>query len=123
MKQAIEAAAEPLCRREDGSFRQRFRFADDFPGFDGHFPGYPVLPAIVQVLAAQSVVEGMLKRPLVMKGLERAKFLRPVLPGETLEVDCRVRRSGDRQVWDVRLSADEKPAAAFWMIPGEENEP
>ena len=122
MKQAIEAAAEPLCRREDGSFRQKFRFAADFPGFDGHFPGYPVLPAIVQVLAAQVVVEGMQGRPLVMKGLDRAKFLRPVLPGETLEVDCRERQSGDRQVWDVCLRADEKPAATFWMIPGEERE-
>ncbi len=121
MKQAIEAAAEPLCRREDGSFRQRFRFAPDFPGFSGHFPGYPVLPAIVQVLIAQSVVEGMQGRPLILRGLDRAKFLKPVLPGETLEVDCRARPSGERRIWDVRLSVDDQPAAAFWMIPGEEN--
>lgn len=122
MKQAIEAAAGLRCRQADGNVRQSFRFAADFPGFTGHFPGYPVLPAMIQVLVAQVVVEGARGKPLAMERLERAKFLRPVLPGETLEVVCRPHASGERQVWDARLAVDGAPAAAFRMTLAEESE-
>jgi len=120
LKQAIGAAAVgELTGDGEGSTVGIFGFAADFPGFAGHFPGYPVLPAVVQVLTAQVLVERLCGRPLSMRRLERAKFLKQVRPGQTLRVCCRERKPG---VWDARLEADGEPASAFWMTLAEENE-
>lgn len=123
LKQAVGAAAvNPLETDGEGSVVCSFRFAADFPGFAGHFPGYPVLPAVVQVLAAQLVVEQRLDTPLTLQRLERAKFLKQVRPEQLLWVICRERQCDGRQVWDARLKADGEPAAAFRMTLVEESE-
>ncbi|WP_432822811.1 3-hydroxyacyl-ACP dehydratase FabZ family protein [Trichloromonas sp.] len=123
LKRAVEARSVGTQQADDGGDAVgSFRFAADFPGFAGHFPAYPVLPAVVQVLTAQVVVEQLLGRPLIMRRLERAKFLKQVRPGQTLQVVCRERQSGGRRVWDARLTADGEPAATFWMTLAEENE-
>ena len=54
---AIRAAAVgDIERRADGSIRQRYVFNADFPGFSGHFPGRPILPAVVQIMATTLLV-------------------------------------------------------------------
>jgi 3-hydroxyacyl-[acyl-carrier-protein] dehydratase len=120
LKTAIGAAAVGGLETEgEGSAAGVFRFAGDFPGFAGHFPGFPVLPAVVQVLTAQVLVEQLRGQALILRRLERAKFLKQVRPGQTLRVSCRERQKG---VWEARLEADGEPAAAFWMTLAEENE-
>lgn len=123
LKQAIEASAiSALTLDAEGRAAGTFRFAADFAGFAGHFPGYPVLPAVVQVLAAQVVVEQVGAAPLRLQRLERAKFLKQVRPEQTLRVSCRERQHCGRLVWDAHLEADGEPAAAFLMTLVEESE-
>ncbi len=123
LKKAVGAAAvNPLEVNSEDSVVCSFRFAGDFPGFDGHFPGYPVLPAVVQVLVAQVVVEQRLDRALILKRLERAKFLKQVRPEQLLRVNCRERQSGSQQIWDASLEADGEAAAVFRMTLVEESE-
>ena len=117
MKRAIAAAGGTLHREADGGDRV-FCLPADFPGFAGHFPGYPVLPAVLQVLAAQVLVEELRGRPLRLAKLERAKFLRPVRPGELLQVACRPRKGN----WEARLTVAGEPAATFAMTLVEEDE-
>jgi len=50
--------------------------------------------------------------------LERAKFLRPVRPGEPLQVACRLRKGN----WEARLEVQGEPAATFAMTLVEEDE-
>ena len=80
------------------------------------------LPAVVQVLAAQVVVEQVGAAPLRLQRLERAKFLKQVRPEQTLRVSCRERQHCGRLVWDAHLEADGEPAAAFLMTLVEESE-
>lgn len=117
MKRAIAAAGTELRREAEGGARI-FCLPADFPGFAGHFPGYPVLPAVLQVLAAQVLVEELRGRPLRLAKLERAKFLRPVRPGEPLRVECHPRRGS----WEARLAVEGEPAATFTMTLVEEDE-
>ncbi|HEY1647923.1 MAG TPA: 3-hydroxyacyl-ACP dehydratase FabZ [Terracidiphilus sp.] len=68
------------------------------PFFQGHFPGYPFMPAVLVVEAmAQAGAIIMLAeipdrdRKLVMfTGIERAKFRRPVTPGDQLRIEVDV---------------------------------
>lgn len=94
LRRAIAAAAQGPVEAGPAAdqWRQEFAFAGDFLGFAGHFPGYPVLPAMVQVLVAQMVVEESAGRPLRLTALANAKFLIQLRPQEVITVCCRQKK-------------------------------
>lgn len=61
-----------------------FVFPPDFPGFDGHFPGNPIVPGIVQIMAAARTAA--LGADARVREVRRCKFLRPVAPCEEVRV-------------------------------------
>ena len=77
---------------QEEQWRQEFSFSDDFLGFAGHFPGFAVLPAVVQVLVAQMVVEATAGRPMRLTALDNAKFLIQLRPQEVITVCCRQKK-------------------------------
>lgn len=67
------------------------------PFFMGHFPEYPVMPGVL-IVEAMAQVGGVLvlrsvpdrKSKLVLfASIEEARFRRPVLPGDTLIIECK----------------------------------
>ena len=68
------------------------------PFFQGHFPGYPIMPGVL-VVEAMAQAGGMImmaeiadreKKLVVFTGIERAKFRRPVTPGDQLRIEVEV---------------------------------
>ena len=68
------------------------------PFFQGHFPGQPIMPGVL-LLEVMAQVGGILARkssvgrgrPTVfLTGVEKAKFRRPVVPGDQLRVEVQV---------------------------------
>ena len=68
------------------------------PFFQGHFPGYPIMPGVL-VVEAMAQAGGMImmaeipdrdKKLVVFTGIERAKFGRPVTPGDQLRIEVEV---------------------------------
>ena len=68
------------------------------PFFQGHFPGYPIMPGVL-VVVAMAQAGGMImmaelpdrdKKLVVFTGIERAKFRRPVTPGDQLRIEVDV---------------------------------
>ncbi len=86
IREAIHQAAVAPPQISVGHGRQQYRFGLSFPGFSGHFPDYPVLPAVLQSLLAQMLIEHILGRSLRFKSLQQAKFTRQVRPDELLDV-------------------------------------
>jgi len=68
------------------------------PFFNGHFPGYPIMPGVLVVEAmAQagcilllSEVADRENKLVVFTGIERAKFRRPITPGDQLRLEVDV---------------------------------
>lgn len=68
------------------------------PFFQGHFPSYPIMPGVL-VIEAMAQAGGALlltevpdreNKLMVFTGIERAKFRRPVVPGDQLRIEINV---------------------------------
>ena len=93
MRQALQnTAQEKLVTSEQDSGFQSFCPAADFIGFDGHFPGYPVLPAMLQVLLGIIVSEELYGQKLTLQKLVKAKFMAQIRPEQTITVSCKITR-------------------------------
>jgi len=84
--------------------------------FQGHFPGAPVMPGvlIVESMAQCAAVlflreiEDRDKKLFLFGGVDKARFRKPVLPGDQLLLECEVlqRRAGTVKVRGVAKVGD-----------------
>ncbi len=72
-----------------------FRFPESDPTFAGHFPGRPLLPGIYQMEIARFASELVLQQPLQLREVTKAKFLRPIIPAETIRVELKLTEKTD----------------------------
>jgi len=69
------------------------------PFFQGHFPNMPIMPGVLIVEAIAQTggalllteVENRDEMLMVFTGIERAKFRRPVVPGDQLRIEVEVK--------------------------------
>lgn len=90
--------------------------------FQGHFPGAPVMPGvlIVEAMAQCAAVlflrdiEDREKKLFLFGGVDKARFRKPVLPGDQLVMECEVlqRRGGTVRVRGVARVGDAVVAEA-----------
>lgn len=88
------------------------------PVFEGHFPGRPLLPGVLQaeLMGQAAGLLLMAQKPgclAVLVGLERARFRRPVVPGDRLEARATQVYAGDQlSVFDCELHRGDECVAA-----------
>jgi len=97
-------------RDEDGNPVFELRFAEGEAVFRGHFPGKPILPGVFQVEMARMAAEWATGRPLAVREIEKAKFTRPILPGETIRLVLRLEEGAGRLAATAKLSVAGEPA-------------
>jgi acyl-coenzyme A synthetase/AMP-(fatty) acid ligase len=76
-----EFALTTLAALADGAAPAMLHVPHDHPSFAGHFPGQPVLPGVVLLSMVMEALRSRLGTPAQ---IDQAKFLAPVLPGDTL---------------------------------------
>lgn len=78
------------------------------PHFPGHFPGHPIMPGVL-ILESMAQAAGILVfrtrgvRPVAntvyyYAGIDKARFKRPVVPGDRLEIEALILAS-KRSIW------------------------
>jgi beta-hydroxyacyl-ACP dehydratase FabZ len=82
------------------------------PFFQGHFPEQPIMPGVL-ILEAMAQVGGYLALSYLEKegqqaayfmGIDKAKFRKPVLPGDSLRLEVKVLKQRGK-VWVFKGSA------------------
>jgi beta-hydroxyacyl-ACP dehydratase FabZ len=83
------------------------------PHFEGHFPGHPVMPGvlIVEALAQAGALYAArltkfdpAKQVIYFMAIDKVKFRKPVIPGDTLRLEVVPLRKGG-VVWKLRGEA------------------
>ena len=97
----------------DGGVQRTFVFTEEFPGFMGHFPGHPVLPAMIQMMAAAGIWSHGPGGARKVRGALRARFLMPITPGMTVTVHA---RPLGPDAAEIRVMAEERLTATFTLI-------
>jgi 3-hydroxyacyl-[acyl-carrier-protein] dehydratase len=81
-----------VLEADEKRFRALKNVTFNEPHFQGHFPGYPIMPGVLILEAmAQAAVGTLARQPGVapgglvfLVGVEEARFKKPVVPGDTL---------------------------------------
>lgn len=109
-------------RPDDDTAVLALRVCEDIAHFAGHFPGFPILPGIVQLDWAVRFADDHLPafaRRGTFRALEQVKFQSLVLPGKELDLSLSWNRdrqrlafayaAGDQQCSSGRIAFDPAP--------------
>ena len=99
--------------------------------FPGHFPHRPVLPGVIiqEALAQTAGIHAIVtarvypdeSRPMYIVGIDKARFRRPVVPGDQLVLKATLERSM-RGIWKfatlAEVDGEEATSAEMMVAPG-----
>ena len=74
----------------EGATVVEFKFDPADPTFAGHFPGRPILPGVFQLELTRVAAELALGCSLSVREIRKAKFQRPILPGEMIRLELKL---------------------------------
>lgn len=102
--------------RETDTATARLCCPANFPGFAGHFPDQPVLPAVLQLLAVRLLAESLLETELTPAGGDRLKFKGMVAPNEVVNLRVTLRDQSGQLKGEFSLDKAGAPIASGTLI-------
>ncbi len=107
IRRAHVSGPQPI---DQDSARLEFCFPADDPIFVGHFPTRPLLPGVCQLEIARFAAEMALNCPLAVREIVKAKFLRPIIPAETVRVELKLSSKADTIQVRALFTVTSRPA-------------
>jgi 3-hydroxyacyl-[acyl-carrier-protein] dehydratase len=121
---------DKILKFEDGKSIEAIKNVSfNEPFFNGHFPGYPVMPGVL-ILEALAQASGLLafKTPslcppneslYLFVGIDKARFKKPVVPGDQLVLKVEMKKSkGGFAVFSASATVDQEVAAYAEIMCG-----
>ena len=111
---------EKVLEVEDGEYAKGIKCVSvNEPYFAGHFPDAPIMPGVLVIEACAQLCSITMEsqgteddKIYVLLKCEEFKFLRPVIPGDCLEIEVRKESGGARLVkFNAKVTVDGKVKA------------
>lgn len=103
-------------KQDGGMTHAEFVFRETFTGFEGHFPGNPIVPGIAQIYAAQITADSAAGRKTRLKETARCKFMRPVLANEVVRVSLTGEWRDGIMRCKVAVTANGEPCSSMTLV-------
>lgn len=95
IQQQLMQRMSPLVKSGEGVYRTSICFDQDFPGFEGHFPGRPIVPALCLLSVVEIVVRQASGLPeLRFSEIKNMKFKVPLEPGDIATFNISIDNDG-----------------------------
>lgn len=115
MNDEIRACGIKPAQKTERGWEKTYIFPSDFFGFQGHFPGNPILPAVIQIMMTrQAITEHMGQEFDVMK-VTRAKYIKVVTPGIPVTVIWAIKEQEDAFICKCTLETEGNLASKLTM--------
>lgn len=110
----LDALLQTFAWDESNMLHAELCIPSDLLAFDGHFPGRPILPGIVQIQIARAIIEKGVNFSLQLDEIVRGRMSIPVEPYDTVRVEIKwtALREVPAPLWKARIHfyKDEKLA-------------
>jgi len=116
MREAIQKSSLGPASVTGTNGKQCFCFNESFIGFAGHFPGYPILPGVLQNLLGQVVAEQVIGHQLQFKAINRAKFSRQLRPDDQIDVDVSCQEKDGKLHCKTQIRVGTEEASIFTLV-------
>lgn len=112
LRRDIARCMTPPVTGAAGSVSAQCVFPPEFTGFQGHFPGRPILPAVCMVQAVLVLMETARRQRMTLKEIVAAKWSAPAGPGLPIQITVREDVDGDGTATiRAKLSGPREPLA------------
>ena len=109
------ATATNIKQIADGEIQAELRADFGSPWFDGHFPGYPVLPGIAQLHAVLEAIRKIEGENLKIESVGRVRFKQIIKPGDSPLVIVK-RNTTDKLSFSFKIMLGDKVACSGSMV-------
>jgi 3-hydroxyacyl-[acyl-carrier-protein] dehydratase len=79
----------------DNEIKAIVSFNEKHPLYQGHFPGSPITPGVIQLDIIQQILEKEIDKKVKLKTLNRCKFLAMINPNDTTHIQFNIKYSID----------------------------
>lgn len=113
MSDNIRACSTMPAQKTARGWEKTYVFSASFPGFQGHFPQNPILPAILQLVTARESIAEQMGRDVLITGVKQAKFRRIVTPDTPITVIWTLNEKDDGLHSSCILETEGNPVSSF----------
>ena len=115
MNDEIRACAIKPVQKTERGWEKTYVFPSDFLGFQGHFPGNPILPAVIQLMMGRQAITERMGRECDIVKVTRAKYMKVITPGIPVTVILTIKEQEDACICKCILEIEGKPTSKFAM--------
>ncbi|MBF0440362.1 MAG: hypothetical protein HQK54_00505 [Oligoflexales bacterium] len=85
----------------DSHIKAKGVIPEQYPHFDGHFDGFPILPAVSQIDIIPFLTEILIRQPIRITEITRAKFVAMIRPNASFSIDIFLIKGERRGRWQI----------------------
>ena len=110
-QQIVQYCTDFKSAAESGTVDAEFCFQKNFIGFDGHFPGNPIVPGVLVLKAGLLLAELANEQAFTLRNIRTAKFAKTVLPNESIHYTLSIKENQIK----VQVKAQDALCAKFTL--------
>jgi 3-hydroxymyristoyl/3-hydroxydecanoyl-(acyl carrier protein) dehydratase len=115
MNEQIKACALEPAKQTERGWERTYVFGSSFTGFQGHFPGTPILPAIIQIIAVRLAISEQRQKELQITQIARTKFMKTITSDVPVTMIWSVKEQGGSLKAKCTLETQNEAASSISM--------